>query len=120
MFHPVTSFVSLVEFVPAHTFTFRSLTKSQLSIEGSSNYGYVSFAVFSVFLDRSEHFLDVVVRTSRVGDVYTHQLDVLAVVEVARSLRCSVSIILCFHFLFSKIPTPCLLPYFPAPMKMCL
>ena len=40
--------------------------------------------------------------------------------EMARSLMYSVSIILFLHLLFSIIPTPCLLSYFPAPMKMCL
>ena len=64
MLHPVTSFVSLVECVSAHTFTFVSLSKSQFSIEVSTNYGYVSFAIFSVLLDRAVHFLDVVVRIS--------------------------------------------------------
>ena len=37
------------------------------------------FAIFSVLLDRSVHFLDVVVRISRVGEVHTHQFDALAV-----------------------------------------
>ena len=51
MFHPITSFVTLVECVPAHTNTFISVSKSQISIEVSSNYRYVSFAVFCVLLD---------------------------------------------------------------------
>ena len=32
-----------------------------------------------MLLDRLVHFLDVVVRISRVGEVYTHQFDALAV-----------------------------------------
>ena len=32
-----------------------------------------------MLLDRLEHFLDVVVRISRVGEVHTHQFDALAV-----------------------------------------
>ena len=55
MFHPVTSFVSLVECVSAHTFTFVSMSKSQFSIEISTNYKNVSFAIFNVNLDRSVH-----------------------------------------------------------------
>ena len=79
MFHPITSFVSLVECVPANTSTFVSMSKSLFRIEASTNCGYVSFAIFSVLLDRSVHFLDVVVRISRVGEVCTHQFDALAV-----------------------------------------
>ena len=37
-----------------------------------------------------------------------------------RSLMYSVSIIIFLHLLFSMIPTPCLLSYYPAPMKMWL
>ena len=100
MFHPVTSFVSLVECESAHTFTFVSMSKSQFGIEVSTNYGYESFAIFSVFLDRSVHFLDVVVRISRVGEVHTHQFDALAVYhdrggDGLHSLMYSVSIVLC-------------------------
>ena len=79
MFHPVTSFVSLVECESAHTFTFISMSKSQFVIEVSTNYVCVSFAIFTVLLDRSVHLLDAVVRTCRVGEVYTHQFDALAV-----------------------------------------
>ena len=78
-FQPVTSCVSLVDGVPAHTNTLISVSKSQFCIEASSNHGYVSFAIFSVLPDSSVHFLDVVVRISRVVEVYTHQFDALAV-----------------------------------------
>ena len=79
MLHPITSFVSLVECVSANTYAFCSLTRSQSCIEVSSNNGYVSFAMCSVFLDRLVHFLDVMVRMSRVREVHTHQFDALAV-----------------------------------------
>ena len=79
MFHPVTSFVSFVECLSAHTIAFVSVCKSQFSIEVSTNFWNVSFAIFSVLLDRSVHFFDVVVRISRVWEVYTHQFDALAV-----------------------------------------
>ena len=69
----ITSFVSLVDSVPAHTNTFVSVSKSQFSIEISSNYGYVSLAIFSVL------YIFSVVRISRVGEVHTHQFDALAV-----------------------------------------
>ena len=99
MFHPITSFVTLVECVPAHTNTLISVSRSQFSIEVSSNYRYVSLAVFCVLLDHLEHISDVVVRISRVGEVFTHQFDALAVDHgMARSFTYSVSIILCFHF----------------------
>ena len=67
MFHPITSFVSLVESVPANTCTFCSVSKSQFCIEISSNNGYVSFAICCVLLDRLVLFLDVMVRIPRVG-----------------------------------------------------
>ena len=79
MFHPVTSFVSLVEGVSAHTVTFISASRSQLCIEITSNSRNKSFAIVSVFLDRFVHFFAVMVRISRVGEVYTHQFDALAV-----------------------------------------
>ena len=41
-------------------------------------------------------------------------------VLMARSLMYSVSMILFLHLLFSMIPTPCLLSYVPAPIKMWL
>ena len=45
-----------------------------------TNSGYVSFAICRVLLDRFVHFLAVVVRISRVGEVdTTHQFDALAV-----------------------------------------
>ena len=105
MFRPITSFVSLVESVPANTCAFCSLTRSQFCIEISSNNGHVSFAICRVFLDRLVHFLDVMVRMSRVREVHTHQFDALAAYHDrggdGRSLMYSVSIILCLHFLFS-------------------
>ena len=55
------------------------MSRSQFGIEVSTNYGYVSFAIFSVLLDCSVHFLDVVVRIPRVEEVYTHQFDALGV-----------------------------------------
>ena len=55
------------------------LTKSQLSIEVSSNDGYVFIALRHVFLDRFVHLLNVMVRIPRVGEVHTHQFDVLSV-----------------------------------------
>ena len=61
-FQPVTSFVTLVESVSAHTFTFRSFSRSQLSIEVSSNAWYVFIAVRHVFLDCFLHPLNVVIR----------------------------------------------------------
>ena len=82
MFHPITSFVSLVECVPAHTNTFISVYKSQFCIEVSSNDGYVSFVIFYELLDRLADFLDVMVRIPRVGEVHTHQFDALAVDHV--------------------------------------
>ena len=48
---------------------------SQLSIEVSSNDGYVFIAIRHVFLDRFVHFLNVMVRIPRVED----QFDALAV-----------------------------------------
>ena len=79
MFHPITSFVSLVECVSVYTCAFCSVTKSQFCIEVSSNNGYVSFAICRVLLDRFVHFLDVLVRITRVREVYTHQFDALTV-----------------------------------------
>ena len=61
-FQPVTSSVTLVESVPAHTCTFRSFSKSQLSIEVSSNDWNVLVSVHHVFLDCFVHLLNVVVR----------------------------------------------------------
>ena len=79
MFHPITSFVSLVECVPANTSTFCSVSGSQFCIEVSTNNGNVSFAISCVLLDRLVHFLDVMVRILRVEEVYTHQFNALAV-----------------------------------------
>ena len=67
MFHPITSFVSLVERVSANTCAFGSVTRSQFCIE------------VCVHLDRFVHLLDVMVRITRVGEVHTRQLDALAV-----------------------------------------
>ena len=92
MFHPVTSFVSLLECVPAHTHAFSSVSKSQFCIEVSS-----SFVICCVLLD------DVMVRISRVCLPSRVREDTLIslmrwrlttiVVEMARSLMYSVSII---------------------------
>ena len=49
------------------------------AFEVTSNNLYVSFAICCVFLDRFVHFLDVMVRIHRVGEVHTHQFDALAV-----------------------------------------
>ena len=128
MFHPVTSFVSLVECVPASTYTFCSVSRSQFCIEVSSNNMDVFFASCRVLLDRLVHFLDVMVRISRVGEVHTHQFDALAVDHDCGGDGTFVDVfsskILCLRFLFSMIPRPCFLSYFPAPMNivfmMCL
>ena len=79
MFHPITSFVSLVECVSSNTYAFGSVTKSQFCIEVSSNNRYVSFAICRVLLVRFVHFFDVLVRIHRVEEVHTHQFDALAV-----------------------------------------
>ena len=79
MFHPITSFVSLVECVSANTYAFGSVTRFQFCIEVSSNDKYVSFAICSVLLDRFVNFFEVMVRKSRVGEEHTHQFDALAV-----------------------------------------
>ena len=63
----------------ANTFTFCSLSWSQLSIEVSSNDRHAVAVVCRVLLDCSVHFFDVVVRISRVGEVLTHQFDALVV-----------------------------------------
>ena len=78
-FQPVTSFVAFVEGVLANTFTFRSYSRSQLSIEVSSNDWNGLFIVRHVFLNCFVHLLDVVIRTFRVWEVHTHQIDVLTV-----------------------------------------
>ena len=78
-FQPVTSFVSIVKSVSANTFTFRSFSRSQLSIEVFSNDGYVFVTVRHVFLDCFVHLLNVVVRIFCVGKVHTHQVHVLSV-----------------------------------------
>ena len=70
---------SLVECVSANTYAFGSVSRSQFCIEVSSNNSYVSFAICRVLLDRFEHFFDVMVRISRVGEGHTHQFDALAV-----------------------------------------
>ena len=116
-FQPVTSFVSLVENVSANTCTFRSITKSQLSIEVSSNDGYAFIAISHVFLDRFVHFLYVMVRIPRVVEVHTHQFDVLSVNHDRGSDGTFVDV---FGLDNSLIPTPCLLSNFPDLMKMCL
>ena len=72
MFHPITSFVSLVESVSANTFAFGSATRSQFCIEVSSNNKYVYFAICCVFLYRFVHFFDVMFRISRVGEILYH------------------------------------------------
>ena len=76
---------------------------------------YAIFAVGDVLLNCSVHFLDVVVRISRVEKVNAHQFDVLVVYHD----RCSDGLLgvdmFCRRFLFSMIPTPCLLSYFPVP-----
>ena len=79
MFHPVSTFASSVECVFTNTCTFNSVTWSQLSVKVSSNNRYAIFAVCRVRLNCSEHFLDVMVRISRVGDVNAHQFDPLVV-----------------------------------------
>ena len=75
-----------------------------------------------MLLNRSVHFLDVRASIPRVEKVNAHQFDELVfntiVAVMAHSLMYSVSIFFCRHFLFSIIPTPCLLSYFPAPMNM--
>ena len=77
MFHPVSSLVSSVQCVFTKTCTFSFVSLSQLSIEVPSNNRYAIFAVSRVLLDCSVHFFDVVVRISRVGEVYAHQFDTL-------------------------------------------
>ena len=79
MIHPITSFVSSVECVFANTCTFCSLSWSQLSIEVSTNDWYAVSVVCRVLLNCSVHFFDFLVRTSRVGEVHTHQFDALVV-----------------------------------------
>ena len=58
----MTTFVTLVQSVSAHTFTFRSFSRSQLSIEVSSNDWYVFISVRHVVLDCFVHLLNVVIR----------------------------------------------------------
>ena len=72
----VTSLVAFVKGVLANTFTFRSFSRSQLSIEVSSNDRNALFVVRHVFLNSCVHFLDVVIRIFRVREVRTHQIDV--------------------------------------------
>ena len=72
MFHPITSFVSLVECVSVNTYAFCSVTRSQFCKE-------VSFAICLVLLDRFVHFFRCEVSISRVVEVHTHQFDALAV-----------------------------------------
>ena len=125
MFHPVTSFLTLVECVLAHANTFIAVSRSQLSIEVSSNKRYVSFAVFCVLLDHLVHVFDVVIRISRVGEEYTHQFDALAVAHDCAGDGTFVGVFLCQLFFIS---TSCSVKYqrrvcchiFPAPMNMCL
>ena len=61
-FQPVTSLVAFVKGVLANTFTFRSFSRSQLSIEVSSNDKNALFVVRHVFLNSFVHLLDVVIR----------------------------------------------------------
>ena len=56
------------------------------SVEVSSNNRYESCAVCRVLLNCSVHFVDVVVRISRAGEVNAHQFDALVVYHD----RCSV------------------------------
>ena len=78
-FQPVTSLVAFVKGVLANTFTFRSFSRSQLSIEVSSNDRNALFVVRHVSLNSFVHLLDVVIRIFRVWEVHTHQIDVLTV-----------------------------------------
>ena len=106
----------------AHTCTFYSLSCSQLSIKVSSNNKNAILAG-SVFLDCSVHFVDVVVRVSRVGEVHTHQFDTLVVHHDCRSDGPFADVLgvddFCHHVLFNIVPTPCLLSYSHAPMNKC-
>ena len=83
----------------------------------SSNNRYVIFAVCRVFLDCSVHVFNVVARISRVGDALVVYHDCGSDGSFVDVLGIG---IFCRHFLFSIIPTPCSLSYFPAPMNMCL
>ena len=79
LFQPVTSFVSLVESVSAKTCTFHSFSKSQLSIEVTSNDGHVIITMRHVFLHCFVHLVNVMVRIFRVVKYTPHQFDVLSV-----------------------------------------
>ena len=77
MFHPVTSFVSLVEFLSAHTITLHSFPRparsSALKSPPIKGKHLLQFSVcFSIVL-----YMFFVV--ARVGEKYTHQFDALAV-----------------------------------------
>ena len=120
MFHPVSSLVSSVECVFTNTCTFSSVSWSQLSIEVSSNNRYAVSAVSRVLLDCSVPFF----RCPEWGSIrsYTHQFDTLVVNHDRGSDGSFVDVFgvydFCRHFLFSIIPTPCVLSYFPAPMNI--
>ena len=124
MFHPVTSLVSSVECVFANSCTFSSASRSQLSIEVSSNNRYAIFVVCRLLLDCSVHF-------STWWSAYPEwvkktliSFDALVVYHDRGSDGPLVDAFgidsFCRYFLFSIIPTPCLLSYFPAPMNVFL
>ena len=102
----------------------REKSRSQFCIEVFFNNGYVSFAICYVLLDRLVHFLDVMVRIPRVGEVHTHQFDALAVdhdcggdgpfVDLF-SVNDSVPPLVVQHDSNAVFVVD-----FPAPMKMCL
>ena len=67
-FQPIASLVAFVECVFANTFTFRSHSWAQLSVEVSTNDRDVFLVVRHVSLDSFVHLFDVVVRILRVWE----------------------------------------------------
>ena len=120
----VSSFVSAVECVRANTGTPNSVSWHQFSVQVFSNNLCFLFDGIRALLNCSVHFSTW---CSAYPEWWKYTLISLMrwkltkiVVVMARSLMYSVSMILCRHFLFSIIPTPSLLSYFPAPMNTCL
>ena len=133
--HQLRSHVPQVFQVTSHIVGFRSVLRvvnfNYCRCNHLLNFDlYASKNLFSllagirVLLNCFVHFFNVMVGIPRVGKENPHQLDTLM---FDHNRCCDGSFADVFniddissHFLFSIIPTPCLLSHFPSQMSMCL
>ena len=115
--------VSIFECVRSNTDTFNVKSWCQFSIEVSSSIcmffllDFVSFSIDLYTLSTWWSAYPEWVKYTLINS--TCYLLIVIDVDMTRSLMQSVQLMCFRHFLFTRIPTPCLFSNFPDPMNMC-